>query len=133
MVTARKRIPQPAPFPASENVQEKKLAPATFAKAVWALETLVYPCIGSRPIAKLNAADVLKVLKRIEGRGIRETAHRTRQRCSQVFRHAVQTERAAHDVTPPNCDKRTGTIVLVKPSSSVDENASNTFLVVRTV
>jgi integrase len=60
---------------------------------------LVYPYIGSRPIAKLGATDVLKVLKRIEGRGIHETAHRTRQRCSQVFRYAVQTERAAHDVT----------------------------------
>jgi integrase len=80
-------------------LQEKKLAPATYAKAVWTLETLVYPYIGSRPIAKLSAADVLKVLKRIEGRGIHETAHRTRQRCSQVFRYAVQTERAAHDVT----------------------------------
>ncbi len=80
-------------------LQEKKLAQATYAKAVWTLETLVYPYIGSRPIAKLGATDVLKVLKRIEGRGIHETAHRTRQRCSQVFRYAVQTERAAHDVT----------------------------------
>jgi integrase len=60
---------------------------------------LAYPYIGSRPIAKLGAIDVLKVLKRIEGRGTHETAHRTRQRCSQVFRYAVQTERAAHDVT----------------------------------
>lgn len=42
---------------------------------------------------------MLKVLKRIEGRGIHETAHRTRQRCSQVFRYAVQTGRASHDVT----------------------------------
>jgi hypothetical protein len=60
----------------------KKLAPATFAKAVWIFETLVFPYIGSRPIAKLGAVDVLKVLKRIEGRGIHETAHRTRQRCA---------------------------------------------------
>jgi integrase len=80
-------------------LQEKTLAPATYAKAVWTLETLVFPYIGSRPIAKLGAVDVLKVLKRIEGRGTQETAHRTRQRCSQVFRYAVQTERAAHDVT----------------------------------
>ncbi len=80
-------------------LQEKKLAPATYAKAQWTLETLVCPYIGSRPIAKLGATDVLKVLKRIEGRGIHETAHRSRQRCSQVFRCAVQTERAAHDVT----------------------------------
>jgi integrase len=50
-------------------------------------------------IAELGATDVLKVLRRIEGRGIHETARRTRQRCSQVFCYAVQTERAAHDVT----------------------------------
>src|ERR1700691_1554260 len=80
-------------------LQEKKLAPATFAKAGWTFETLVFPYIGSRPIAKLGAIDVLKVLKRIEGRGIHETAHRTRQRCSQVFRYAVQTGRAERDPT----------------------------------
>jgi integrase len=80
-------------------LQEGKLAPATFAKAVWTLETFVFPYIGSRPIAKLGATDVLKVLKRIESRGTHETAHRTRQRCSQVFRYAVQTERAERDVT----------------------------------
>src|ERR1700689_1823930 len=80
-------------------LQEKTLALATYTKAVWTLETLVYPHIGSRPIAKLGAVDVLKVLKRIEARGTHETAHRTRQRCSQVFRYAVQTERAERDVT----------------------------------
>jgi integrase len=80
-------------------LQKGKLAPATYAKAVWTLETLVFPYIGSRPIAKLGATDVLKVLKRIEGRGAHETAHRTRQRCSQVFRYAVQTERAERDAT----------------------------------
>ena len=81
------------------TLQEGKLAPATYSKAVWTLETLVFPYIGSRPIAKLGATDVLKVLKRIEDRGTHETAHRTRQRCSQVFRYAVQTERAERDVT----------------------------------
>ena len=80
-------------------LQEKKLAPATFAKAGWTFETLIFPYIGSRPIAKLGAMDVLKVLKRIEGRGIHETAHRTRQRCAQVFRYAVQTGRAERDPT----------------------------------
>jgi len=80
-------------------LQEKKLAPATYAKAVWTLETLVFPYIGSRSIAKLGPGDVLKVLKRIEGRGTHETAHRTRQRCAQVFRYAVQTERAERDPT----------------------------------
>jgi integrase len=78
-------------------LQEKKLAKSTYAKAVWTFETLVFPYIGPRPIAKLGAMDVLKVLKRIEGRGIHETAHRTRQRCAQVFRYAVQTGRAERD------------------------------------
>jgi hypothetical protein len=68
-------------------LQEKKLAPATFAKAVWTFETLVFPYIGSRPVAKFGAVDVLKVLKRIEGRGIHETAHRTRQRSIDARRH----------------------------------------------
>jgi integrase len=81
------------------SLQKNKLAPATYAKAAWTLETLVYPYIGSRPIAKLSASDVLKALKRVEARGFHETAHRARQRCSQVFRYAVQTERAVHDVT----------------------------------
>jgi hypothetical protein len=35
-------------------LQKKKLAPATYAKAVWIVETLVFPYIGSRPIAKVN-------------------------------------------------------------------------------
>jgi integrase len=81
------------------TLQQERLAPATYAKAVWTLETLVFPHLGTRPIDKIAAADVLRVLKRIEGRGLRETAHRTRQRISQVCRYAVVTERAQHDVT----------------------------------
>jgi integrase len=80
-------------------LQVRKLAPATYAKAVWTFETLLFPFIGSRPIAKLGPVDVLRTLKRIEAKGTHETAHRARQRCSQVFRYAVQTERAPHDVT----------------------------------
>jgi hypothetical protein len=37
-------------------LQEKKLAKSTYAKAVWTFETLVFPYIGSRPIAKLGLA-----------------------------------------------------------------------------
>jgi integrase len=87
------------------GASRKELAPATYAKAVWSLETLVYRYIGSRPIAKLSAADVRKLPKRIEGRGIPETAHRTRQPCSQVFPYAVQTERAAHKRALRICKK----------------------------
>jgi len=80
-------------------MQKERLAPATYAKAEWTLETLVFPYLGTRPIDKVSAADVLKVLRRIEGRGLHETAHRARQRISQVCRYAVVTERAQQDVT----------------------------------
>ncbi len=81
------------------GLQKKTLAPNTYAKAVWTLETLVFPLLGKRPITGIVASDVLRVLKRIEVRGLHETAHRTRQRVSQVFRYAIVTDRAMHDPT----------------------------------
>lgn len=80
-------------------LQEKTLATATYSKAVWTLETLIFPFIGNRPIKEIKAADVLKLLKRIEERGLHETAHRARQRCGQVFRYGVITERCEYDIT----------------------------------
>ena len=53
--------------------------------------------IGSHPIAAIDAPELLKLLCRIEGRGAHETAHRTKQRCGQVFRYAISTGRAKHD------------------------------------
>jgi integrase len=80
-------------------LQEPKLAPATFAKATWTLETLIFPGLGKRPIAKISAPDLLTVLRRIEIRGTYETAHRAKQRCGQMFRYAIATGRATHDIT----------------------------------
>ena len=67
-------------------LQEKKLAPAAYAKAVWTLDTLVYPLhrLTSHRQTR-RCPDVLKVLRRIEGRGTHETAHRTRQRFPKYF------------------------------------------------
>jgi integrase len=42
---------------------------------------------------------MLKLLQRIEERGAHETAHRTKQRCGQIFRYAIATGRARHDPT----------------------------------
>jgi integrase len=81
------------------TLQEPKLAPATFAKAVWTLETLIFPGLGKRPTAKITAPDLLAVLRKIEVRGTYETAHRAKQRCGQVFRYAIATGRAVHDIT----------------------------------
>ncbi len=39
------------------------------------------------------------MFRRLEKRGRNETAHRTRQRCGQIFRYAIATGRATRDLT----------------------------------
>jgi integrase len=79
--------------------QKPRMAAATLAKAKWTLDDLVSPWIGDRPIAEIDAPEILRVLRRIEERGAHETAHRTKQRCGQIFRYAIATGRAKHDPT----------------------------------
>ncbi len=54
----------------------------------------VFPYIGARAIAQIDPPELLKVLRRIEERGVVETAHRALENCGQVFRYAVATGRA---------------------------------------
>lgn len=61
------------------------------------LERNVFPWIGKRPIKELTAPDVLAVLRRMEARGILDTAHRVRFECSSIFRYAVATGRVDRD------------------------------------
>ena len=62
-------------------------------------ELYLFPWIGKRPIADLNAPELLAVVKRIESQNKVETAYRTLQATGQVLRYAVQTGRAMRDVT----------------------------------
>ena len=59
----------------------------------------MFSWLGKRPIAEIKAPELLSVLRRIESRGAVETAHRSMQNCSQVFRYAVATGRAERDPT----------------------------------
>jgi integrase len=61
------------------------------------LENDIYPWLGARPIAEINAPDILSILHRIESRGSLDTAHRVRAICGQVFRYAIATGRAQRD------------------------------------
>ena len=63
------------------------------------LEHNVFPYIGGRPIADVTSKEMLALLRKVEDRGAIETAHRTKQNCSQVFRYAVATGRADRDPT----------------------------------
>lgn len=45
-------------------------------KVIQRLQKDIFPWLGGKPIAEIAAADLLKVLRRIEGRGALDTAHR---------------------------------------------------------
>jgi len=66
-------------------------------KIIQRFERDVFPWIGTRPVADITAPELLAVIRRIEGRGVLETAHRALSNCGQVFRYAVATGRAMSD------------------------------------
>jgi integrase len=63
------------------------------------LERDIFPYIGGRPIADIKAPELLAVVRRIEGRGVLETAHRALAACGQIFRYAIATGRAERDLS----------------------------------
>ncbi len=64
------------------------------------LRNHLFPWLGHRPISDITAPELLSVLKRIESKGILETAHRVKQTAGQIFRYAIATGRAERDPTP---------------------------------
>lgn len=65
---------------------------------VWRrLEADVFPAIGTRPIAEIEALELVAMMKTIEKRGALDIAKRSLQTCSQIFRYAI-----AHGVTKRN-------------------------------
>lgn len=63
-------------------------------------ENDVFPWLGGKAITEINAHEVLKVLRRIDGRGARYTAHRAKGNISMVMRYAIATGRAERDPCP---------------------------------
>ncbi|WP_233846311.1 tyrosine-type recombinase/integrase [Paraburkholderia sp. HD33-4] len=66
-------------------------------KVIQRLEKDIFPWLGNRPIHEIAAPELLTVIRRIEERGAKDTAHRAMQNCGQVFRYAVATGRAERD------------------------------------
>lgn len=61
------------------------------------LEKNVFPWLGGKNVNDISAPELLTILRRIENRGALDTAQRTHQQCSQVFRYAVATDIAERD------------------------------------
>ena len=57
----------------------------------------IFPHLGGKPINQITAPELLAVLRLIEQRGSLDTAHRTLQDCSRIFRYAIATGRAERD------------------------------------
>jgi integrase len=64
----------------------------------------VFPVIGSRPISKIEAPELVRMMKRIEQRGAIDIAKRALQTSGQVFRYAIAhglaTRNPATDIKP---------------------------------
>lgn len=58
------------------------------------LEADVFPAIGKKPIATIRPRDVIAIARAIEKRGALDIAKRALETMGQVFRYAIQTERA---------------------------------------
>ena len=71
-----------------------------YKKVIGRLEKDAFPYIGGRPIAEIDAPEVLRLVRRIENRGVCETARRVKENISQVMRFAIATGRADRDPCP---------------------------------
>jgi hypothetical protein len=79
--------------------KKRSLSAGTWQRDHDQLHNRVVPYLGNRPIAAIEAPELLEVLKRIEAKGIADTAHRTRAVCGRVFRYAIATGRATRDIS----------------------------------
>jgi integrase len=80
--------------------RKSTVEPAQHVKTLARMENDVFPWLGKRPIADITALEILAVLRRIDERGARYSAHRVRSEISRTFRYAVATGRAERDPCP---------------------------------
>jgi integrase len=81
------------------QTKRKVLSEGTWERDNHQLTRVVGPYLGNRPIASIEAAELFSVLRRLEARGVRDTTHRVRAVVGRVFRYAIATGRAKHDIS----------------------------------
>lgn len=72
-----------------ETVHREQVSEGHADRTLIRFEKDVFPFIGRRPIAEIEAPELLAVLRKIEARGAIETAHRAKDACGQVFRYGI--------------------------------------------
>jgi integrase len=64
--------------------------PASLAKKRNQFAANVFPKLGRRPVAEIEAPEILEVLRAVDGRGVRYTANRLTADIARVFQYAIQ-------------------------------------------
>ena len=77
--------------------RKTQVEPGQYVKTLSRMENDVFPWMGKRPISEIDAPEILVLLRRIDSRGARYTAHKVRSEISRVFRFAIATGRAKGD------------------------------------
>src|SRR3546814_12547306 len=70
------------------------LDPAHALRVINRLERDAFPVIGQRPIVKIDAPELLDMIRLVEARGALAIARRLKQHVSQVYRFAIASVRA---------------------------------------
>ena len=77
-----------------------QIQPAQINKSKARLEKDVLPWIGNKPVSIITAPDVLAIMRRVDGRGARFTAHKVKNEISQIMRYAIANGHAERDPCP---------------------------------
>ncbi|TSE32103.1 tyrosine-type recombinase/integrase [Tepidimonas charontis] len=87
----------------AEEWRKKQLSKtsARYQKKCWRfVERDLLPYLGDSQISEIGAPKILEAVRRVESRGVIETAHKVLQLAGQIFRYAVATGKAQSDPTP---------------------------------
>ena len=96
-----------------QNKQATAWVPAHSERVLRRMELYLFPGLGQRPIAEIEAPDLLDALRVIEARGKDTTAHLVRQYAGMVFRYGIATGRCKRN---PAADLR-GALTPVKKAN----------------
>lgn len=92
LADAGKPVPGTFEFVAREwlaTVHDAKVSEGHAERTRIRFEQDVFPWLGRRPIADIDAPELLQVLRKVEARGAIETTHRIKDACGQVFRYGI--------------------------------------------
>ncbi|MGO3741191.1 tyrosine-type recombinase/integrase [Kerstersia sp.] len=70
--------------------RQSQVSPSTHDHTLARMQNDVFPWLGKRPITEIDAPEILTILKRMDARGVRFSAHKTRSEISRVFRFGIK-------------------------------------------